>query len=134
VSERAVLDTAILIDDRAPVYSGDVAISVASVAELQFGVLVAKDEVSRAQRLARFSAVQTQFPEPLLFDSEVASIWADLAARTAAAGRQPRRRYFDLVIAATAIAHQATLLTLNIADFEHLTDVLDLQLPPPRAH
>ena len=55
---RGILDTSVLIaTDISPV-PGELAISVVSLAELQFGVLVAKSAEARAVRLARLSAIQ----------------------------------------------------------------------------
>ena len=41
---RAVLDTSVLIAADVPALDGELAISAASIAELHFGVLVAKDD------------------------------------------------------------------------------------------
>ena len=46
---RALLDTSVLIGDTAP-DSVEAAISVASIAELHFGALVARDDDERALR------------------------------------------------------------------------------------
>jgi predicted nucleic acid-binding protein len=46
-----------------------------------------------------------------------------------AAGRQPRARARDLLIAATAHAHGAGLLTYNLADFAGLDDLVDVRVP-----
>ena len=48
----SVLDTSILIAESPARVDGDIAISVVSIAELQFGVLVAPDDERRAHRLA----------------------------------------------------------------------------------
>jgi len=44
-------------------------------------------------------------------------------------GRQPRARQFDLLIAATAVAHDATLLTHNLADFAGLESFVRVERP-----
>jgi len=55
---RGILDTSVLIaTDVAPI-PGELAISVVSLAELQVGVLVAKDPQARGLRLNRLSAAQ----------------------------------------------------------------------------
>lgn len=53
---RAVLDTSVLIGAEPP---GDVeaAISVASITELHFGVLVAADDDERARRTDRLASI-----------------------------------------------------------------------------
>ena len=125
---RAILDTSILIA-QVPRIGGDLAISVASIAELQFGVLVTQDPEIRAHRLSRLTKIQDVF-SPLPVDEAVAISYGHLASATVRAGRQPRRRQFDLVIAATAHAHDACLVTRNVKDFEHLADLIDLQGSP----
>jgi toxin FitB len=54
---RALLDTSVLIADTGP---DDLAgaISTASLAELHFGVLVARDEDERARRAQRLGVVE----------------------------------------------------------------------------
>jgi prevent-host-death family protein len=49
-----------------------------------------------------------------------------LAAAVVDAGRQPRRRVMDLLIAATAHAHGARLYTRNIDDFDGLQDLVEI--------
>lgn len=120
---RGILDTSVLIaTDVAPI-PGELAISVISVTELQFGALVAKDQRTRGVRLARLSAVQRRF-DPLPVDDGVADSYAQLAERVVRVGRQPRARTMDLLIAATARAHDAVVHTRNIDDFAGLEDLV----------
>jgi toxin FitB len=122
---RGILDTSILVaGDVAPI-PGELAISVASIAELHFGVLVAKNDQTRATRLARLSAIQRRF-DPLPIDDAVAESYGRLAARVASVGRQPRARVMDLLIAATAHAHGATVYTRNAEDLEGLEDLVTI--------
>lgn len=121
---RGILDTSVLIaTDVAPI-PGELAISIVSVAELQFGVLVATDQV-RAARLSRLSAIQRRF-DPLPVDDAVADSYAQLAARVTQIGRQPRARVMDLLIAATAHAHNATVYTRNLDDLAGLDDLITI--------
>ncbi|HEU0090012.1 MAG TPA: PIN domain-containing protein [Pseudonocardiaceae bacterium] len=121
---RGILDTSVLIaTDVAPI-PGELAISIISVAELQFGVLVANDQV-RAARLSRLSAIQRRF-DPLPVDDAVADSYAQLAARVTQLGRQPRVRVRDLLIAATAHAHHATVYTRNPDDLSGLNDLITI--------
>ena len=121
----SVLDTSILIAERPTPIEGDIAISIVSVAELQSGVLVATDSDRRAHRLARLSAILRNF-EPLPVDAAVASSYAELAAATHRAGRKSSARSLDLMIAATAHAHGARLVTANLVDARHLRDFLEI--------
>lgn len=123
---RSVLDTSVLLATDVPELEGELAISVVSIAELHFGVLVTADPAIRAERLRRLSDFQRTF-DPLPVDDDVAVSYGQLAAAVVASGRQPRARVMDLLIAATAHAHGARLHTRNPADLvgiEHLVDVV----------
>jgi len=123
---RGILDTSVLIaTDIAPI-PGELAVSVASLAELQFGVLIAKDQQARALRLSRLSAIQRRF-DALPIDDAVADSYAQLAARVVELGRQPRGRVMDLLIAATAHAHDATVYTRNAEDLAGLDDLVTIK-------
>ncbi|MSV74967.1 MAG: PIN domain-containing protein [Actinobacteria bacterium] len=121
----SVLDTSILIAESPARVDGDIAISVVSIAELQFGVLVAPDDERRAHRLARLSAILRNF-EPLPVDSAVAASYGELAAATSRAGRKATARSLDLMIAATAHAHGARLVTSNVDDVKHLASLVEI--------
>jgi predicted nucleic acid-binding protein len=119
VADRGLLDTSVLIAEDVSPLPGQLAISVISVAELHFGVLVATTPEVRALRLARLSRLQRRF-DPLPVDDAVADSYGQLAAHVAASGRQPRARTMDLLIAATAHVHGAVLYTRNAEDFRGL--------------
>lgn len=121
--ERGLLDTSILIAEDVSPLPGQLAVSVISVAELHFGVLVAASPEVRAIRLARLSRLQRRF-DPLPVDDAVADSYGQIAAHVAASGRQPRARTMDLLIAATAHAHGAVLYTRNADDFRGLESFL----------
>lgn len=132
---RALLDTSVLIGDTAP-ESVEAAISVASIAELHFGVLTAADDDERGRRTQRLGAIESTF-DPLPITAEVAREWGRLAAAVSGRGGQPRKRATDLAIAATANVHKVPLLTENTSDFTIIGDLVDARLPtdiePPRA-
>jgi predicted nucleic acid-binding protein len=124
---RGILDTSVLIAIDVQPLPGTLAISVISVAELRYGVLVARDPRARAIRLARLSGLERRF-EPLPVDEAVSDSYARLAALVADNGRQPRTRVTDLLIAATAHAHDAVLYTRNPDDFRGLDDLLTVKI------
>jgi toxin FitB len=124
-SVRAVLDTSVVLATGVGPLEGELAISAATVAELHFGVLVAADAGVRAERLRRLSLLQLRF-DALPIDDAVAASYGQLAAAVVAMGRQPRARVMDLLIAATAHAHDARLYTRNAADFAGLSDLVDV--------
>ena len=125
---KAILDTSVLLATDLPVLDGELAISTASLAELHFGVLVTSDGSIRAERLRRLSLLQRSF-DALPVDDEVAARYGQLAAAVVASGRQPRSRVMDLLIAATALAHDARLYTRNASDLigiEHLVEIVSV--------
>jgi predicted nucleic acid-binding protein len=113
---RALLDTSIVIATDVGVLEGELAVSAVTVAELHYGVLVARDPDTRAERLRRLSLLQRRF-DALPVDEAVAASYGQIAAAVVQAGRQPRARTMDLLIAATAHAHSARLYTRNPGDF-----------------
>lgn len=124
-----LLDTSVLIQGHShPDPSDAVAISAVSLAELHFGVLIAPGDDARAGRLQRLATIEETF-FPLPFDTDVARECGRLHAAVAQRGGKPRRRAFDLAIAATANVHGVPLLTLNAADFKLIDDLVDVRSP-----
>ena len=126
-----MLDTSVLIGELPPAHDVEAAISVASITELHFGVLVAGDDDERARRTARLSVVEATF-DPLPVSVDVARVWGQLAAAVARRGGNPRRRQIDLAIAATAQVEGVPLLTENLGDFQIIDDLVDARRPSDR--
>src|ERR687896_451607 len=124
---RALLDTSVLIGADQP---GELegAISAASLAELHFGALVARDVDERGRRALRLGVVEATF-DPLPVDAAIAREWGCLAAAVAERGGRPRRRAMDVAIAATANVAGVPLLTDNVADFQLISDLVDVRAP-----
>jgi predicted nucleic acid-binding protein len=120
-----LLDTSVLIAaERGP--DEEAAISAVSLSELHFGVLVAPDEDARAMRVRRLGIVESSF-DALPFDAAVARECGRLHAAVVQRGGKPRRRAFDLAIAATANVHGVPLLTFNAKDFQIVEDLVDVR-------
>lgn len=113
---KAILDTSVVIATDVEPLDGELAISAITLAELHFGVLVAKDQQVRSERLRRLLVVERKF-DALPVDGVVAASYGQIAAAVVDSGRQPRARSMDLLIAATAHAHSARLYTRNADDF-----------------
>lgn len=126
---RAVLDTSVLIGRHAVVSGMQTAISTVSIAELHFGLLVAGDDQTRAERATRLGLVEARFPDPLPVDDRVAREWGRLQAAVAQRGGKPRKRTADLAIAATANVHGAVLITNNLKDFTIIADLVQARSP-----
>jgi predicted nucleic acid-binding protein len=121
----SIMDTSIVVASKVPYMEGELAVSSATVAELSFGVLVAKDADTRARRLRRLAVLRDHI-KALPIDDAVADSYGQMAAAVAAVGRQPRARTMDLLIAATAHAHNARLYTRNASDLVGLEDLVEI--------
>lgn len=122
---KAILDTNVVVATDVGPLDGDLAISAVTLAELHFGVLVAKEQAVRAERLRRLLLLQRSF-NALPVDDTVAASYGQIAAAVVDTGRQPRARSLDLLIAATAHAHSAQLYTRNAGDFYGLDGLVDV--------
>jgi hypothetical protein len=129
---QGLLDTSVLIafDEEASFETAalpeEAAISVATLAELHYGVLLAKSDLTRQRRLRRLGQIEALF-QPIPIDANVSRAFAAVAHQVKSAGRQPRSRIMDLWIAATALVHRLPLYTCNAEDFAGLEDLLDLR-------
>jgi predicted nucleic acid-binding protein len=126
---RAILDTSVLIARHPLPPDVEAGISTISLAELHFGVLKTMDLVERARRAAHLGRIESAFATHPV-DGRVARALGQLQASIAVRGGNPRARTADLVIAATAMVHEAVLLTRNCKDFKLVDDLIDVREPP----
>ena len=133
---RGLADTNILIHlERlsAPHLPTELLTSAVTLAELSAGVHQTDDPAERGRRIARLQRVEAIF-EPLPFDAEAARQYGVIAAGVVAAGRKPRRREADLMIAAIAAAHRLPLYTTNPGDFSGAEGTVNvIAVPRPAA-
>jgi predicted nucleic acid-binding protein len=112
---RAIADTSVFVAQETGRELGElpeeIAVSVITAAELELGVLRAKESDTRATRLATLSRVRATYPL-LPVDPEIASCFSRLAAAELARGRRLRRH--DTWIAATAMRHGAAVVTQDV--------------------
>ena len=102
--------------------------SAISIGELSFGVHSCADPTVRSMRAAYLRQVESR---PVLEVSKhTAAAFGLLAAAVKQSGRSPRPRFNDLWIAAQAIEHGCTLLTLNTSDFADLPGLRVATLSP----
>lgn len=126
--ERALLDTSVVIDlERMAVDAlpRQMAVSAVTMAELAAGPAAATEQAERARRQDRLQRAEATF-DPLPLDIEAARAYGRVYAAVQAQGRNPRRRFADLLIAATALANGLPVLTRNAADFVGLEDLIQV--------
>lgn len=123
---RVLLGTSVLLGPEPDLGDAEIAISAVSLAELHFGVLVARTAAVRAERLRRLGLIEKTF-DALPVDDAVAREYGHLAAAVVQAGTQPRARVADLLIAATARTHGAELWTRNADDLAGLESFLTVR-------
>ncbi|MFI5066708.1 MAG: type II toxin-antitoxin system VapC family toxin [Streptosporangiales bacterium] len=141
---QGLLDTNILIlrrwiePDQLP---DEMAISAVTLAELSAGPHQVRrndeqnlydEHEERARRTETLQRAESEF-DAVPFDAEAARTYGRVAAAVIAAGRKPRRRTADLMIAASAIAEDLPLFTTNPDDYaglEKLVRVIPVTRPP----
>jgi predicted nucleic acid-binding protein len=100
-----------------------VSISAVTLAELSAGPHHTSNVEERARRLDVLQRAEAEF-DPLPFDAEAARAFGRVTAAVLTAGRKPRGRVADLMIASVAISHRLPLFTTNPDDFEGMTELL----------
>jgi predicted nucleic acid-binding protein len=123
-----LLDTSVIVsleDLRAEDLPREVAVSAVTMAELAAGPSATGDRAERARRQDRLQRAEATF-DPLPFGIEAARAYGRVYSAVVDAGRQPRRRFADLLIAAVAVSEGLPLVTRNAMDFAGLTDLLSV--------
>lgn len=132
---RGMLDTSVVIL-RAYINPADLpdelAISAITLAELSAGPHQVRpsseqdryeEHAERARRLGVLQRTESEF-DAIPFGVEAARIFGRLSAAVVAAGRHPRRRVMDLLIAASAAAEGLPVYTTNPDDFRGLEELV----------
>jgi hypothetical protein len=110
----------------------EMAISAITLAELSAGPSEVRsndvqdlydEHAERARRLEILQRAESEF-DPVPFDAEAARMYGRVTAAVIAAGRKPRGRAVDLMIASTAIAERLPLYTTNPDDFRGLDNLM----------
>ena len=132
---QGLLDTNIMILRRwidPSELPAEVAITAITLAELSAGPHQVRrsdgqsdyeEHAERARRLDVLQRAESEF-DPIPFDAEAARIFGRVTAAVIAAGRKPRRRVADLMIAAIAIAEELPLFTTNPGDYTGLDKLI----------
>lgn len=134
---QGLLDTNILVlrdwIDHAEL-PDQMAISAVTLAELSTGPHEVRpnneqniydEHEERARRIDVLQRTEAEF-DPVPFDSRAARLYGRVTAAVIAAGRKPRRRVADLMIAATALAEGIPLFTTNPNDYAGLEKLVQI--------
>ena len=100
-------------------------ITAVTLGELSFGPHATDDPAKRAGRVAVLQHVEATF-DPLPYDQGAARLYGQICAAVRAAGREPRKRASDLMIAATAASVELPLYTANPDDFKGAEDLVEV--------
>jgi predicted nucleic acid-binding protein len=127
-----MLDTSVVVDWHDPDVVGalpdEMAISAITAAELTAGPALASTSREAAKRQARLQEVESKL-DPITFDAAAVRSYGLVVAAVIGEGRQPRGRFADLLIAASAHANGLDLYTRNGDDFrgmDHLIRVVEI--------
>lgn len=125
---RALLDTnVILLGLTIPAEYIDLKISSITWGEIRRGAGKYRGEGNNAKALlfdAQYNDLRMAFGSGLPFDDACAAAFGSVVELAHAAGRDSKGGILDLMIAATAVAHRADLITHNPRDFAGLDPVL----------
>lgn len=133
--QEGVLDTNIVAALRLydPDYLPDeLLITAVTLGELSHGPHAATTPAERARRMATLQHDESTFDvQP--YDGEAARHYGLICASVLAAGRQPRRRVADLMIAAISAANDLPLYTSNPKGFAGIDELVQIVAVPRRA-
>jgi predicted nucleic acid-binding protein len=131
VFQHGLLDTNVLVLRRwidPAALPDEMAISAVTLAELSAGPGQVRangeqdlydEHEERSRRIETLQRAENEF-DPIPFDAEAARVYGRVTVAVIAAGRKPRKRLADLMIAATAIAEDLPLFTTNPGDYTGL--------------
>jgi predicted nucleic acid-binding protein len=127
--DRGLIDTSVAVDihDLDPAsFPAEIAISSLTLGELVTGPHAATNELARVRRLSHLRFVEANI-EALPFDLECAGAYGAIYMAVMRQGRKPRgRRAIDLMIAATALAHDLPIYTRNAKDLRGVERLIEI--------
>ena len=104
-------------------------VSAITLAELSVGPLVAKTDRERIARQSVLQQVEADF-HAIPFDDRAARAFGRVAAELRASGRKTTARAYDALIAATAVANELPVFTLNVDDFSGISSLTVVEVDP----
>ncbi len=105
-------------------------ITAITLAELSVGPHVTTDDLERARRQVHVQQAESDF-DPLPFDADAARHFGTIASELRQAGRKTKARAYDALIAATALANDLPIHTVNPDDFEKISGLQVVPIPHP---
>ena len=97
-------------------------VSAITLAELSVGPLVAKTDRERIARQSVLQQVEADF-HAIPFDDRAARAFGRVAAELRATGSKTTARAYDVLIAATALANELPVFTVNVDDFSGISSL-----------
>ena len=104
-------------------------VSAITLAELSVGPLVAKTDRERIARQSVLQQVEADF-HAIPFDDRAARAFGRVAAELRASGRKTTARAYDALIAATAVANELPVFTVNVDDFSGISSLTVVEVEP----
>ncbi len=124
-----LVDTNVLSELAKPAPNSEVSAWFSQVSELELftlclvlgetekGIMLLEDDMKRRQLTTQLQDIQDAFEGRIIsLDVIAAKLWGDLTAEGSKAGRTPP--VIDAMLAAQCLAHNLTLVTRNLKDFE----------------
>jgi tRNA(fMet)-specific endonuclease VapC len=108
-------------------------ISAVTLAELSVGPHVARTARERVARQAHLQQAESDF-EAIPFGPEAGRAFGRVAASLRAAGRKPKARAYDALVAASALAEDVPIYSCNPDDFEGIEGLVVRAVPHPDAY
>lgn len=125
--QAVLLDTSVLVEPPSNLDSiaERVAVSTLSIAELASGLGSTNDPVEHARRYERFERILNVY-SPLPYSASAARLYGALCDAVRAAGRNPRPRRFDLLLASVAGDLDIPILTRNPDGFRGIHPIVQV--------
>lgn len=126
MAESGIFDTSAIIDLHridSNTLPDEAAITAVTLGELAAGPHATDDPVERPIRQERLQWAEASF-DALPYDVDAARAYGRVCSMVRAAGRQPRRRVVNLMIAAICVAQRLPLYTRNPANLSGLDSVV----------
>jgi len=118
VGTRYILDTNVILDFMGKNFSEKIQNAIAKIIDEEINIsLITKME------LLGFSNIEQNL-EDFVSCANVLALNDEVVNKTIELRRKHRKKLPDLIIASTAIVHNLTLVTRNIADFKNIENLL----------